>query len=191
MDNLIFRCVQESDLETLREWRMSPEISKFLLTDCDITPEDQINWYNNKVKNSQSLLIWIVQFQGVDIGYVNLSNIDKTNKTADPGTYICNDKFRGIGLGKSILINMEKYAFEVLKFNKLYGPVFAENFPPWISYMKGGWTIEGVLRQHVFKHGEYHDLIMIAMLKETWEKKKDKFKYIEGIFESYPHYTIE
>lgn len=36
-----FRRIQECDLELLRQWRMQPDITKYMNTDPQITVEDQ------------------------------------------------------------------------------------------------------------------------------------------------------
>ena len=37
-----------------------------------------------------------------------------------------------------------------------------------------GFKREGVKRKAVFKNGEYHDVILLGMLREEWEEKRKK-----------------
>jgi hypothetical protein len=37
-----------------------------------------------------------------------------------------------------------------------------------LANKKCGYKVEGVQRQHVFKNGEYHDRILLAVFREEW-----------------------
>ena len=67
----------------------------------------------------------------------------------------------------------------MLKFNKLVSEVLAFNEIIIKIHQRFGSKIEGTLRQHIFKNGKYHDVIVLGILKEEWEKIKDKHKYIK------------
>lgn len=164
--SLEFRELKETDLKKLQQWRVSPEVTKYLLTDPVITVEGQLQWY----KGLKDALYWIINFEGVDIGYASLVKIDKKNRRGDPGMYIGNTEYRGRGLGKRIMRKIEKHAFETLDLHKLYGPVLSENYSALVSYLKCGWKVEGVLRDHVFKHDKFYDVYMIALLRSDWIK---------------------
>ena len=161
--NFIFRKIGLSDIETIRQWRMSPDVNKYLLSDVNITVDDQIAWYN-RIRNDNRYMYWIIQYDGIDIGFMNLSDIDFTHQRADPGIYICNSKFRGLGLFKHIMYSLQWYCFRHLNLNKLYGPVIAENYAALVAYMKSGFTVEGYQKNHIYKHGKYMDIVMIGML---------------------------
>lgn len=182
---LYFRKLREADLEMLREWRMNESNTEFLLSDPKITAAQQTEWYKS-IKDSDECQYWIINFDGVDIGYAQLEKIDQANKTADPGMAICNPEYKGRGLGKSIMANIQEYVFERMGLNKLYGPVLDGNYAALNSYMQSDWKIEGLQRQHIFKYGRFRDLYMIALLKDDWVKTKDALKnknFIEAIFE--------
>jgi len=161
---------------------MSPIVTKYLLNDPIITPEDQQKWYM-RIKESTESIYWMASVDGVDIGYASIDRINHVNMSADPGMYIAEQEYRGIGLGRSIILNIQKYAFEQLNLNKLYGPILSPNYPALISYLRSGWKIEGVLREHCLKYDQFHDVIMIAILKRDWLEMKAKMEYAIGEFE--------
>ena len=158
---ITLRNIKESDLENLRRWRTSPEVTKHLFTDLTITKEEQQRWYR-KIKDS---IYWIINFKNVEIGYASLNKIDTQNRTADPGVYIGELEYRGIGLGSSILRNIENYAFGILGMRKLYGYVLSENHPALKIYSKNGWQYEGFLENHILKHGELFNVYIMSLFR--------------------------
>lgn len=167
MSELEFRELEKTDLELLRRWRMLPKITKYLFSDPVITAEGQRQWYK-EMKERGSSLFWIFNFEDVDIGYAALSNIDEETRRGDLNIYIGEADYRGRGLSKKMLQKLEEHAFEILHFHKLCARVFSENYPALMAYLKNGWKIEGVLRDHVFKHDRFYDVYMVALLKEEW-----------------------
>lgn len=158
---ITLRNIKESDLENLRRWRTSPEVTKYLFTDQAITEEEQQVWYH-EIKDS---IYWIINFKNVDIGYASLNKIDTQNRTADPGVYIGELEYRGIGLGGGILRMIENYAFETLEMHKLYGYVLYENYPALRIYSKNGWQLEGFLKDHVLKHGKFFNVYIMSLFR--------------------------
>lgn len=167
--NIKLRKLKETDLENLRRWRMSPEITKHLFTDPVITVGDQEQWYR-EMEEGGNAVYWIISFDDTDIGYAALANIDMQNKRGEPGIYIGETEYRGQGLGRIIMRKITQYAFEYLQLNKLYGLILSENYSTLINYLKTGWKIEGVLKDHVFKHNRFYDVYMTALLKADWMK---------------------
>jgi len=142
---------------------MSPEVTKYLFTDPVITEEDQKRWYEEMKKGGD--IYWVVNFKGVDIGYASLNRIDTQSKSADPGVYIGEAEYRGVGLGGGILKMVEEYAFEVQNLRKLYGYILSGNRPAIKIYIKNGWVREGVLESHIVKHGKLHDVEIMSLLR--------------------------
>ena len=46
-----------------------------------------------------------------------------------------------------------------------------------------GFREVGVYKQHYYKNGCYHDILMMELLAEAWKEKNDKFGKCIGIFE--------
>jgi len=163
---ILLRDLKESDLEKLRLWRMSPEVTKYLCVDPVITEEAQEQWYK-EMKERGDDIYWIVNYNGVDIGYASLNKIDTQNRNADPGVYIGMAECRGIGLGGKILRKIEEYAFWTLYLHKLYGYVLSENYPALKIYTENDWKLEGFLKDHILKHGEFYSVYIMSLLRKV------------------------
>lgn len=176
--------VTYDDLEQIRQWRMLPEITKYMYTDPIITPEQQVKWYE-KNKADPSVKYWIINVDSINIGLLCLTNIDYQNNHCSWGYYIADDRFKGKGLAKIIEINVYEYVFYSLKMNKLWCEVLEFNSKVVSLHQKFGSEVEGTLREHIFKNGEYFDVIRMSITKRKWETIRNQFINI------YPTIDIE
>ena len=179
----IFRRLAESDLDKMRDWRIAPDITKHLFTKPTITKEDQIKWFEG-IKDGESYRCWIINYDGRDIGFCTLSDIDWTNRTADPGTFICEAENRGKGMVKHIVYNVLRYGFEEMNLLKILGPIVAANVAPRISYEKIGFKVDGPFEE--IKSGKAFDIFTVTFLSTDWEGMKGSIEYdVAKEFEGY------
>ena len=104
--------------ERVRCWRNKEEVRKGMFTQHIISREEHANWLED-LKNRNDRKFWIVFFENVPIGSVNLQNIHDAKLTSEWGFYIGEDEYRGKGLGKCILFKLLEMFFEEMKFKML------------------------------------------------------------------------
>ena len=75
------------------------------------------------------------------------------------------DDFQGQGVGTSLLEAAVDMADNWLNLLRLELTVFVDNEPAVRLYKKCGFEIEGTLRQHSFRAGQYVDVYFMARLK--------------------------
>lgn len=73
--------------------------------------------------------------------------------------------------------NLYDYVFDVLGMNKLEGEIFSFNKNVLRIHQMCGSNIEGELREHIFKNGNYYDVTVTGILKEEWQKIKSQYDY--------------
>lgn len=168
--------VTGNDLKTLMDWRNSEEISKTLFTDVTLTMEGQIKWYKKLCKD-ESQIRWIVFADDKPIGTMFLTDIDYFNKRCEHGWFIAEKEYRSINLALSLRWNMYDYVFDRLGLNRLYGYVLAENKGVVRLIKIGGPELEGIMKQHIFKRGEFHDVVVFGITKEMWHNRRSEFTY--------------
>ena len=162
------RDLRAEDKEKIRNWRNSPDISKNMLTDQYISPEDHEKWFA-RIMADPTVRYWMIMFDGQDVGLCNLDQIDEQHRRCSWGFYIADEAGKGIG---GIVENFVlRYVFEDLRLNKLYGEVLATNQRMLALHKFFGLTVEGCLRQHVIKDGVPTDIYCVAMLREEWESR--------------------
>lgn len=98
MPNVTFRAIEERDLETLRQWRNTPNIARNMFSSGFITEEMQRGWYESVCRGERGQC-WFVESDGLPIGYASLSHAERAEDTYEFGLYIGNQQLAGGGTG--------------------------------------------------------------------------------------------
>lgn len=174
--NVKFCKIKKENLEMIRNWRNSPEISKYMYTNDYITKDHQKKWFQ-RIKDDATRKYWIIKVDDNYVGVVNLYNIDMRNKRCYWAYYLAHPSVRGKGIGRLIELNILNYVFEVLFLNKLCCEVFTFNELVIKIHQKYGSKIEGNFRKHIYKDNRFHDIVCMGILKEEWNDLKDNFNF--------------
>ena len=155
---LVLRRINESDLEMIMNWRMMPEVTKYMYTDPQLTIEGQKRWLK-KIMSSEEEIYWIIQMDGVDIGLIDIIDIDRKNGRCDWAYYIADTSFRGRGIATQLECNIYDYAFDKLNLHKVCCEVFCFNEKVISIHQRFGAVIEGTRKDHICKNGQYFDIV--------------------------------
>lgn len=119
------RQISEDDIEQVRIWRNSQEVSQFMAYRENITVEMQRKWYRNVQEKGD--LFFMIHTDGIDVGVINLKDIDHQLGTAEGGIFIADNRFRNslISFRASLCIN--DFAFEVLRLKALTAQILDSN----------------------------------------------------------------
>ena len=181
--DLFFRAIIDSDLEMILQWRTMPEVSEYMYTDFEPDMEKQRAWFR-AISQRDTRLDWVIQADGEDVGLLSIVGIDQVNRRCDWAYYLASPSVRGKGIGRSVEMNVLKYAFETLDLNKVCCEVFVFNELVIKIHEKYGSKIEGTRRQHIWKGGEFHDIVEMGILREEWEREvKGKIEFSKARFE--------
>lgn len=174
---IIFQRVKESHLDSVRKWRTSEEVTKYLYTDPAITKEDQKKWHQ-LIMQDMTRMDWVINADEKDVGVVYVYDINLLNRRCFWSYYLGERSTRGKGIGRAIELNILRYVFEQLDLHKLCCEVFEWNDKVVKIHQKYGSRIEGVYRDHIWKGGGYHNIVCMGILRQDWEQSvKDKFQY--------------
>jgi len=179
-ENRRFRKITESDLETIMNWRMRPDITKYMYTDPKLTINDQKKWFS-KISADKNSFYWIYEESGKAMGLVSLVDWDKGNSVIHSGGYIAEKEGRTLKNIVDVNMNMYDYVFNVLGVNKAAFEIMDHNVGQ-IQWMKRlGATQEGVLRQAIKKDKKFYDLYLFSFLREEWDGvlRKNRFNKFE------------
>lgn len=163
--------LQKENLELVRSWRNSPEVSAYMYTDRFISQEEQEAWFD-KISNDNTSRYWIIEYEGKKLGLASLTNISKSLNSCYWAFYLGDTSVRGGGIGAKVEYQVMSYVFEELKLNKLRCEVFAFNEKVIKMHEKFGFRREGYYRQHCYKNGKYEDVVGLALLRSEWSQMK-------------------
>lgn len=175
-----FRKIRESDLELIMNWRMRPDITKYMYHDLQLTIEDQKKWFR-KISSEEDSFYWLIEIDGKAVGLVSLENWDKHNSIIHTGGYIAEKEGRSLQNIVDVNMNLYNYVFETLRINKAAFEIMDNNMSQ-VQWLKRiGAKVEGISRQAVKKNNQYFDLYLMSFLKEEWDSiiKKNKFNKFE------------
>lgn len=172
MEDIKLRNITSDDLEMIRSWRNSSEVSQYMYTDNTITLEQQISWFK-KISEDQSSRYWIIEYNNKPLGLVSITDINKTFDSCFWAFYLGDSSVRGAGIGSKIEFNILKYVFEDLGLNKLRCEVLTFNQQVISMHEKFGFRREAYYREHVKKGEKYYDVVGLAMLRKEWLQLKE------------------
>lgn len=163
------RAIEYEDLPTLVAWRNNPQIYRFFYEHEPISLIGQRVWFD-KLLQRYDEKFWIAEtIEGEQaIGTIGLTHIDWRNRRAELSRVLIVDEYRRRGLGSELVCLVLRYFFDHLNMNRIYCDTLAENEYAVDLYRKLEFKQEGVLRQHVFKEGDYRNLVYFAMLREDY-----------------------
>ncbi len=156
------------------QWRNSKEVSQYFLIN-HIDEETHRNWLAEQTQEHPSTLAFFICVDDIPVGCAYFRKIDYINKTAEPGIFM-DPKAKGnfLGLGAVAEYLLSEYAFNNLELEKINIEVL-DNNPKALSLdRKLGYVDEGCLRGNIIKDGQRHDVYLLGMFADEWEKRRNK-----------------
>lgn len=119
--------LEHGDIEQLRIWRNSKEVSDFMLTSASISPEQQEKWFQ-KIQTDPTCVYWVIlSKKGEKLGLANFISIDQVTHTAEPGLYIGAKENRNSFSGMEAYYYLLHHGFTQLGLEKIDGTVLSGN----------------------------------------------------------------
>ena len=101
----------------------------------------------------------------IGLGTIILSDIDYKNGTAQVHIKPAKKDDRGKGYGADSLDALIEYAFKEMRLHCLYATVLSYNDASKRLFEKCGFNKEGMLRDRIYKKGEYVSVISYSLLR--------------------------
>jgi RimJ/RimL family protein N-acetyltransferase len=167
------RPLLESDLKVeYLSWLNNPELNKY--SDSFRTfptfENDLKVFLSNYQKDSNNIVFAMCcKKTGTHFGNCSLNNIDWINRRAQFNINIGIAKYRALHF-LDVLSIIAEYSFNTLNLNKITGG--AENIDLLKLHERLGWNKEGVLANHIYRNGEYHDVVIFALLRKKYLELK-------------------
>ena len=183
MNTVCFRDFEERDIEFIYRVKNDEKLNSMIVGEWHpFSYEEAVKWVHGCMGEHETFKFWAICTNNEEkriIGWVSLSQIDKTNQCACyHGIVIGDSTYRnGFAWIETYLFVME-YAFERLGLNRLYGSSIVGHKDSNNIGKLLLWTREGVLRQAVFKNGKFYDEAIGSILRQEYFRNK-----AEGLYE--------
>jgi RimJ/RimL family protein N-acetyltransferase len=99
------------------------------------------------------------------LGHVHIGNIQTAMRSADIGLAIGQPADRGQGYGEEALRLAVAYCWRELNLQRVALQVLGNNPGAQRVYAKAGFEVEGRLRRATYVDGQFHDVLVMAMLR--------------------------
>ena len=162
------RPLEKSDAPLLTRWINDSEVTQFLERTMPMMHATEEKWIDGLAGSKTDIVLLIVTNTGEPIGVMGIHGMNWIDGTATTGAFIGEKEYWGKGFGTDAKMILLNYAFNILNLRKICSRVYAFNVRS-IAYSKHcGYVDDGVQKKHVFRNGEYHDVIQLALFKENW-----------------------
>ena len=159
-----------SDLDTFA--KIEGEKRSLLLANDEIpfphTLEDHTAFFNSISGKKEEFIFGIYDNMSKELlGSCGVYAVNWINSTCSVGISI-SEKYHGKGFGSDAMQTLISFIFNYININKVKLQVFSFNKSAIRSYEKCGFTKEGVLRNEIFRFGQFLDVYLFGLMREEW-----------------------
>jgi len=166
--------LKEQDVQYFYSWINDDEVIKYSLSVFQNMETKQAidSWFNKLLDNRDDFQLGIYSRDSKKlIGYAGISNISKYNKSGEYFIFIGDKSQWGKGISTKVTKQIVEIGFNKLGLNRIMLTVSEPNIGGVKSYLKAGFRQEGILREASFRDGQFHDKIVMSLLKMEWKEK--------------------
>lgn len=110
--------------------------------------------------------LMVLEATGATAGFALLRGIVSPHRSIELKRFVIGKP--GCGLGQRALAALKDYVFGSLGAHRFWLDVFQTNTRALHVYRKAGFQQEGVLREAIYRDGEFHTLLLLAMLDREY-----------------------
>ena len=167
------RAYKKEDIKIECEYLNDNELKRLLVNyiPYPMILEQEEKWFESLLDAKDSYNFAIEDLEtGKYIGGCGINSINWLNRYVVIGIFIGDKNYWGKGYGTDALKVLVKFIFEQMNMNKIKLNVFSFNKRAIRCYEKCGFQVEGILKQELFRDGQYHDEYVMALFYEDWKK---------------------
>lgn len=165
------RAFELNDYLISTAWRNDSEVTKNLGGNTFfVSSEREKKWIENAIYNDQKNFRFAICLCETNkyIGNISLLNVNWINRDAEFSIVIGDKNEWNKGYGNEASIEILDYGFKHLNLHRIYLKVLSKNKRAIKLDEKIGFIKEGVLREAIFKNNQYHDLIIMSILRDEY-----------------------
>lgn len=168
------RPLRPGDAAAIRRMVMDPEVAHLLFEEIAGPPPSAFTLgiliATGRLSGRPEFAI--VERSGRIIGCVRLWRVSYKNRSAMLTIFIGDKSRWGQGCGTDALRLMLHYAFGPMDLRRVELNVFDYNLRAIRSYEKVGFVREGVRRQALARDGQFHDILVMGVLREEFAARE-------------------
>jgi len=171
------RGLEREDLKLLHKMMNDEEVMMWARSrpDTTVSMEELEKEYDAELKGDTSrrrTFLVIHRATQKPIGWATIRWWRPGHTTADIGIALSDKGYRGKGIGSEVNLLLTQLAFDQYNMHKVELWTRGDNPAAIGSAQKNGYRIEGRLRDTVYFDGEFHEGVMMGILRDEYEKTK-------------------
>jgi RimJ/RimL family protein N-acetyltransferase len=170
MESVYLRALELDDLERTHRWHNDPTLYETLVgpfRHVNRTSEEEWLRQKQSFPSQEVNLAICLASDSTHIGNAYLRDIDWIARRAEvSGLFIAEPGQRSHGYGKASLRLLIGHAFGDLGLLRLYAFCLETNQPIQRVLEACGFAVEGKMRRHAFKAGEFQDVLVFGLCRE-------------------------
>lgn len=170
-EKIVLRALEPEDAELCHRWMNDPEVTTFMGMRFPVSLPQERKWVEQERDPMQDLVLVIQIADGEAIGACSLHVEGRTAHCAGMGISLGEKKHWGQGYGTDAVLTLCGFGFAQMNLHRIFLHALAENARAIRCYEKCGFQHEGRLREAMFKHGQYRDLVVMAILEGEYAER--------------------
>jgi len=165
---ITLREIARDDIPVINGWRRDSVVAdgigaprRFIGLDVDL------KWYEDYLAHRGHEVRCAVCLADTDqlVGMVSLTRIDYVHRHAEYNAVVGARAEHNRGIGTAATRAMVRHGFFDLNLHRIYVSILRYNVGSIRMCENAGFREEGTIRQGAYKNGQYHDLVLMAVLK--------------------------
>lgn len=167
------RAYREDDLKNALSAMNNPAVTRYLKFMQPMSQPMEREWLERSMRGAHpdQFNLAIESSDSEYLGSIGLMNIDVRNRDAELGILIGRPDDWGKGYGTEAALLMLRHGFEEMNLHRIHLRVYDYNERGIKSYLKLGFKEEGRLREALFRHGGWHDVVLMGILADEFFEK--------------------
>lgn len=168
------RALTLSDLPLTLSWHNQEDIVELYSGHpFPVNLEMEKLWYERILTSNYPVTVFGIELAETLslIGVSVLKDIDMLNRSAETAIYIGDEKYRGKGYSKTALDKTLEFGFNKLGLNRIWLKVRKDNSRAIRLYESAGFSLEGTLREALFKNNSFVSVFVYSILKQEYISK--------------------
>jgi len=151
-------------------WMNDPEINCFLESRFSQHTLEGLHENYLKISGRNNVFFWAIQTTSGDlshIGNIKLS-VNLNHLRGEVGIIIGDKKYWGKGMATMAIELVTIFAFNSLGLHKLTAGAYANNIGSVKAFLKAGFKIEYLIKEHFYINNSYEDCTVMSVLRRNW-----------------------
>lgn len=165
--SVTLRSIVENDLENIMNWRMAPDITKYMNTDPVLTLEGQKKWLKS-ISVNPDVRYWVIEIDGKPAGVINLTGLEHEDGKLGWAYYVGEKQLRSFKTALELELNLYEYALMVLNKESVTADVFSLNKGVIALHEYCGCEVVQEKKNAVCKNDIWYDVTYMVMTRERW-----------------------